>query len=343
MKLTSLDLHYLMEELCILENARVDTVYEQDARFSFLFYVAGRGKKTLNVLLPSLIFLAEEKQSSETPSGFCSVLRKYLKNKKLKKIVQKDFERIVFLEFEDVFVVIELFDNGNIILCKSDMTIIMAYENKKLKDRTVRGGVVYPFPKSKHNPATIDFVTFQTLFQDEAVKVLARELSFGGMYAEEICFLAGVDKHATNISVPDLKKLYQAMQTLFIQKKNPVVCENVFSPFAMHHFQNKKSYPTLSALLEEQSSQKEEKTNPQLEKIRNIIRKQQEQLQAMLEEIDHTTKQGEAIYEHYQEVDALLRKIVELKKAKKAADLHTFLKDNKKIKKFDYAKIVMEL
>lgn len=65
---------------------------------------------------------------SLSPSGFTMKLRKHLKNKRLEAITQLGVDRIVQMQFgtgiASYFVIIELFDRGNIILCDHTLTIL---------------------------------------------------------------------------------------------------------------------------------------------------------------------------------------------------------------------------
>lgn len=65
---------------------------------------------------------------SNSPSGFTRKLRKHLKNKRLEEIKQVGIDRIIQLQFgtgvASYFIILELFDKGNVILCDHQLMIL---------------------------------------------------------------------------------------------------------------------------------------------------------------------------------------------------------------------------
>ncbi len=151
--------------------------------------------------VPDYIYLTDYKEKSpEKPSGFCMVLRKNLEQSRLRSIKQLGSERIIELLFEKKEkhkLFIELFSPGNIVLCKEEDTIISALETKKWKDRTIRGGIAYVFPKREINFFDLKKKELKELLKstekDSLVTCLAIDLGLGGVYAEESCLLAKIE------------------------------------------------------------------------------------------------------------------------------------------------------
>src|SRR4030042_586488 len=154
-ELTGLELHYLIQELNLLLGSKVDKVYHPNKRELIInFYLSGKGKEILRVLVPNFIYITEHKQEyPQTPSGFCVLLRKHLENTRLKEINQLGFERIIEFVFEHKqgkrILIFELFSKGNIVLCKEDYTIIATLEVQRWSKRTVKLGVRYEYPKKE--------------------------------------------------------------------------------------------------------------------------------------------------------------------------------------------------
>ena len=126
-ELSSLDLYYLIQELKVIENSKVDRIYhskDTQEELMIILHVSGKGKHVLRILLPSMIFIEDTKQDQGIATGFCMMLRKYLEGSLLKSIDQKDFERILELRFKikdkEFLLIIELFSKGNIIFCDSE-------------------------------------------------------------------------------------------------------------------------------------------------------------------------------------------------------------------------------
>ena len=99
-KFSSLDLYFLLKELD-LELSKVDQIYQKDKEELLLqLHKTGHGKQLLRIHLPGLIYLSKYKGiQPETPPGFCTFLRKKLKQARLIKIEQYGFERILDFTF----------------------------------------------------------------------------------------------------------------------------------------------------------------------------------------------------------------------------------------------------
>lgn len=316
-ELTSLDIYWLREELKTLENSRLDKLFISQNHFVISFYVFGKGKKFLHLILPSTIYLSEQKSISGEDTGLSKILRKYLINKKLKSIDQHEFERILILDFDDVKVIIELFDKGNFLLLKKDNTIISGKFFKKFRERTIRGGIIYEFPKNKINPLNIEEREFENEIQkiDEGiVKILAKKFSLGGEYSEDICKKAGIDKNSKSLSKKQINELFKVMKDFF---NNSPIGKN----------------QTLSSTIEKvvKTEPPDKKENKNIKKIEVIIKKQKELLESSIKGYEENNLKGSKIYEHFQEIDLLLKKANELKKKEGWESLKEKL-ESKKVK-----------
>ncbi|MDD1719907.1 MAG: NFACT family protein [Methanoregulaceae archaeon] len=154
----------------------------------------------------------------KVPPMFAALLRKYLADGKILDIRQYGLQRIVIFDIgkrEEVFhLVIELFDEGNIVLCREDYTIIKPLSHHRFKDREVIPGVEYRF--LGQDPASFSeeaFGAFIRLQDREIVKVLAVDCMLGGMYAEYICRETGIPKESPARDV-DTVPLFQSLARL---------------------------------------------------------------------------------------------------------------------------------
>ena len=91
MNLTSLDLYFLIKELQIMLNAKIDKVFDDENTVLFQLHLPGKGKKYLKIILPSTVFLTEHKGSLES-GNFGINIRKHLKNSRIRKIEQVGFK-----------------------------------------------------------------------------------------------------------------------------------------------------------------------------------------------------------------------------------------------------------
>jgi predicted ribosome quality control (RQC) complex YloA/Tae2 family protein len=342
--LCALDLYYLVKEMHSLDNARLDKVYQNENTFIFVFYATGQGKKFLHIQLPSYIFLAEEKDMVPEESGFCGILRKYCTGKKLQGFTQYGFERILVMDFGASKIIVELFDKGNIILTKQDGSIMAAHLQKKFRFRTIRGGIPYVFPENRQNVHGMPFEQFKVLMNnDEIVKLLARQASLGGKYAEEVCMLAHIEKHKQLLTHEELQHIYEIVQSLFDKPIQPSMYETTFAPFAITSQKPTKPFETFNQLIAFLSQQEKPVfINPQIAKIQNILDKQKSSLEELDKEQQTYTLIGNKIYEHYAQLSKLLDYASEQRKKNPEA-LKKLLQEKNILFDERTAKITLEL
>ena len=157
-QISSMDLYFLTKELKILENQRIDSFYLEEGIFYLKIYIKNQGNKFLTFDIGKSIYLGEEKLESSIPSSFISYLRKNLKNTFIRKFNQIENERILKIEiekkvddnkFENLFLYLELFAPGNIILTDSNNIIKNMLYRKKFKDRKVIAKEKYELPPKR--------------------------------------------------------------------------------------------------------------------------------------------------------------------------------------------------
>ena len=103
-QLSSLEIHYIVKELQILINSRIDNIYHSKNKDLILqFYVKGIGNKILRISPGSSLYLTEIREKYGEPSNFCIFLRKRLGNSIMEDIRQIKPERIVEFVFEKEF------------------------------------------------------------------------------------------------------------------------------------------------------------------------------------------------------------------------------------------------
>jgi len=322
------------------------------------FHITGIGKKILRIFVPDYIYFTDYKEKSpEKPSGLCMILRKNLEQSRLRSIKQLGSERIIELLFEKkekhkLFV--ELFSPGNIILCKEDDTIISALETKKWKNRTIRGGIEYVFPKHELNFFDLGKKELKELLKstekDSLVTCLAIDLGLGGVYAEEICLLAKIDKKISpkKINEDNLNSLVKAIKSLCSMKISPQAVYDKkelvdIVPFELAFYKDfeKKQFKSYNLALDSYFTKqiKEEKTDEtesvhkkELEKLNKIIDEQKKQIKRMELSVKANNEKAELIYSNYKLVDEIL---VEIKKAREKyswQEIKEKLKGHKTIK-----------
>src|SRR3989344_5455393 len=203
-QLSSVDLHYLVEELQALKDTRIDKIYQPEKEvLVFSLYKTNEGKKLLRIEIGKSIFIAETKEEYEEILGFGQLLRKHLDGFFLHEIEQLKPERIIKLMFkvkeEKKILYIEFFGKGNAVLCNEHNMIINALEYHEFRERVIKPKLKYVYPIMSHNLFELKENELGTLLKnskkENIVTCLATELGFGGLYSEEICILSNIDKN----------------------------------------------------------------------------------------------------------------------------------------------------
>jgi predicted ribosome quality control (RQC) complex YloA/Tae2 family protein len=358
-KLSALDLNYLIEEFKVLEGGKVDKIYQLNKKvFYFKFFVTGEGNKLMKLLIPDLMYFTNKNFYSERrPPGYCSFLRKYLDNAWIKGIKQHGFDRIIEIFFEknvyeddelqkkEYVLIIELFNPGNMILCKGDYTILSPLNGKDWSNRSIRKGLKYEFPPEMINVFNLDYKEFEKLIKgsnkENIVKTLAMDLGLGGVYAEEVC-CGVVDKEEKNIS--DFKKLFDSFKELINRDKKPVIYNSKKGfPFPLKSFEGEyKEYDSFNEVIDTLIVEKKKKFR---NKFTNIIKKQKENLVKIEKQAQECSEIGNKIYSNYQRINSLLYEINKLREEDGWEAVKEKYKGSKVVKKIDSkeGKVVIEI
>ncbi|MAG38466.1 hypothetical protein CMO90_00080 [Candidatus Woesearchaeota archaeon] len=362
-EITSLELYYLLKELKPLVGGRIEKIYQKDKSFMFVIHVRGEGKKFLKVSFPGAIYLTEHREDYSELPGFCKFLRKRLMRTSIESIEQKGFERI--LEFkiqakdELLVVIIELFSNGNLLVCDGNYKVISALESHKWKDRTIRGGIKYAYPPEQNNVLLLNEEDFCEIIKksdkDSIVKSLAIDLNLGGLYAEELCLLAGVDKSKKNLSKKDIIKVFKKLKLLL----SKMVCANIVGdeilPFNLKSLDSVgKKFSSFSEaidsklskkIVEELETAKDTRKQETIDKVMAIIHQQEQTINGLKKSMKENQRKGELIYEHYEIVKKTLDSINKARDKFSWKEIKEELKGHKVVKKIDekQGKITLEI
>jgi predicted ribosome quality control (RQC) complex YloA/Tae2 family protein len=356
-EISSLELYYLIGEFKVLEGSKIDRIYHSKNNSKELTigcHVTGQGKKIFRTIIPGIIFLDESKDSTDTPTGFGMMLRKYLEGGRLKSITQKDFERVITLtletkkdsELSTYFLVIELFSKGNIIFCDDKFKILNILEEQSWKDRILKRNETYLYPKSKINTLTISEDEFKEKIlssnKESLVKTLAITFNLGGTYSEELCYMSGIEKNSDvkKLTDKDYNNMYKNLILLLHKELSPNSCDDNIFPFKLESvkYTNINEYDTFSKairenyeLIKHDNSKKDSGKN--LEKIQNIIDEQTKLLEECEEGYTENQAKGELIYAKYQEIDNIMKAVKEARKKYSWNAIKQKLNDNPEFKK----------
>jgi len=358
-QLSSLDMHFLLQELKDIENSRVDKLYNYGKEEAYIqLHKANAGKSILRIIPGKAIFLALEKSIDETPSGFCMLLRKHLEGKFLDSIHQLEPERILELVFkskdETRILYIEFFGKGNIVLCDENHKIIDSLIRHKFKDRTI-------FPKEQYKHPSMEYDLFKikddelanllkNAKKDKIITSLATELGLGGVYSEEICILSDIDKNTepNEISEIQVKNIVNSIKKIINKKLNPkIILENDeftdVAPIDLEFYvdyKNKK-FSSFNEALEEyyahqlKSIKKESPYTNKINELNRIIEEQKMSLEGLKSKEEENRKKAEAIYNNYQLIKEVLEEINKASKKYSWEEIKEKLKGHKLIKDVD--------
>ncbi len=237
-EISSLDLRFLLKEWEFLVGAFIRKVYQSGTldewRMVFEIFIPQKGTSYLNVF-PSCLLLEKAKaQFPEKPSGFCMSLRKHLTGKKIERIGQHGFDRILEISAGGLTLILEFVPPGNVILTDSEGIILSALKTKKWRDREIRVRARYRYPPERPEPFSMGFEVFKKYFVSEkkAVVILASELGLGSGYANRLCSLSEVrpDRPARSLGDKDIRSLFQRIRSLEripLEPYQPEIPENL--------------------------------------------------------------------------------------------------------------------
>ncbi|MFC6770973.1 NFACT family protein, partial [Halorubrum pallidum] len=225
-ELSSVDLGALVTELNRYEGAKVDKAYRYDddlVRLKLRDFDRGRVELMIEVGDVKRAHVADAEHVADAPGrppNFAKMLRNRLSGADFVGVEQYEFDRILTFEFErddeNTTLVAELFGQGNVAVLDETGAVVGALETVRLKSRTVAPGAQYEYPASRLNPLDVSFGGFERHMREsdsDVVRTLATQLNLGGLYAEEVCTRAGVEKETPIAEVTDdqLRALHDAL------------------------------------------------------------------------------------------------------------------------------------
>lgn len=300
---SSFDLYYMTKELQSLLDSKLDKAYQDDNILILSLY---KGDKFLLKITPSSVYLTNYKFESEKLPQFALVLRKYLSQARIRNIRQYNFERILEIEFEKkekYVLVIELFSSGNVILCDKDYNIINCLHNQVWRHRVIKPREKYSYPPSTNMmPFNLKLDDFRNLSKDSIVKSLAVDFNLGGLYSEEICSRADIDKNKKQLTDVEIKKIISVINELkSIQLKPNITSDNIF-PFEFANKKPSQYFDSFSAAVDFFDSNIKVVDGAYVKKItklNTIIEKQKEQLDFLRQESLLNKEIADKIYSNY--------------------------------------------
>ena len=367
-QLSSIDLHYLIKELQVLKDSRIDKIYQPEKELIvFSLYKTNAGKKLLRIEIGRSIFVAEEKEDYGEIMGFGMFLRKHLGGYFLSDIEQINPERIIKFSFkikdDKKYMYLEFFGKGNAILCDQHNVIINALEHHEFRERVVKPRLKYVYPVMSYNLFDFKKEDLANLFKnskkDSIIVSLATELGLGGLYSEEACLLSDIDKNINpkNINEKQIQSILNSIKKIIGQKidakvvfdENNKVIDAV--PFDLKYYENhkKREFGTFSEAISSFFSQfkeiRETASDKKIKELQRIIETQKQTIGQLRIEGHESRQKGEAVYQNYQLMKDILEEINKASKKYSWKEIKEKLKGHKIIKEINEKerKVVVEI
>lgn len=363
--MAAIEIKVIVDELKgSLVSSHFKNFYELGENAFLLSLSKERKESLIYINLAKAINRTEFKERTESPTEFATQMRKRLEGCGIESVEQHNSDRIILVNFSgksEVKLVIEMFDKGNLVLVDKEGKVELAYRSRNYRDRSIRKGVAYLFPKS-------DALAFDTLTaerMDEIVKevgksdqklivALAKYVNAGPLYLEETIRRAGLDANK-RASTQELEKsgIARGIVALLESAKEPKPTayekESRYVDFAIIPISKYEKDPearavhfgTESELLErlylkERTTGLDPEKMKEIEELNSSINKLHGQIVEMKEKDENYRKVAGKIFEHIGEINQLLAYISKNKIRKPEEIRDAF--DNIKVKSIDLKK-----
>ncbi|EHP87758.1 ribosome rescue protein RqcH [Methanotorris formicicus] len=345
-EMTNIDINVAVNELQkVIINGKLDKTFlierEDGKELILKIHIPEIGTREIAIGIGKYKYITMtnyERKKPKNPPSFAMLLRKYLKNIKITKIEQVDFDRIVIITFEwneTVYkLVVELFGDGNVVLLDKEDRIIMPLKMGRWSTRNIIPKEFYKFPPQRDlNPYNLDYSVAYDIFRDyfinnkdtECVRIISRIFGLAGLYAEEICERANVDKSKKDLSDDEIRKLFDATKDLFndvFNNKKPqiIIKDGEYVdvvPINLKKYGDfeKKEYGEFLEALDDYFAQfmvkvevkkEESKLQKLIKKQERILKTQWETLEKYEKDMQENQEKGDLIYANYMLVDEIL-------------------------------------
>jgi predicted ribosome quality control (RQC) complex YloA/Tae2 family protein len=221
--MSSFDIAAMVKELQSLVGGRFDKAFQLERdKLLLRIRVPEKGRCDIVVVIGKWLYLASQPQKApKTPTSFAMLLRKHLNNGKITKIEQHGFDRIVVIHIdkaEKYQLICEMFGEGNVVLVMGG-NIVQPLIPKSWSAREVRAHREYVSPPSRVDARVLDLKGFEKILsvsKKDIVRTLAMDVNLGGIYAEELCLLSGIEKEkkASELTEEENEKVFENMRKL---------------------------------------------------------------------------------------------------------------------------------
>lgn len=291
---------------------------------------AGRGKADLLLEAGRRVHLTKKpRKVSKMPPQFPTLLRKRISGGQIVEVNQHEFDRVIEIVVEKggerYLLIAELFPKGNVVLLDGSGKIILPLRPMVFRGRSILAGEEYLYHEGQTDPRTLSKEDLRELLarsDSDLVRALVRGLNMGGVYGEEVCLRAGIDKGRPAASLDDdeVDAIHGALQEVFhLESPEPhLVYEDedegglptdvVPAPLLVYEGRERKVFESFSEALDEYFVEKEPGPKP-----KTALERRQDMQEAAIKEFfakeEEYARTGELIYERYGEIESVLNAI----------------------------------
>lgn len=220
--LSSPDILAIVKELVVVENCFIDNLYQDDDKIGLR--IRCKGAKYFLVLQPSVRANFTEVAYDWKATNFIMMIRKHLKGRKIERVRQHEFDRIIEIEVEGGYKIItELFRRGNFIVVKENR-VLFALRHVHMRDRAIYPGAEFKYPPgSPKDPRRLTLDEFKSvIMQGKNLLKGLLKLGLGRKYAYEALFIARMNPESMvdNVSDDELKGLFEIVKNLLDEIEN---------------------------------------------------------------------------------------------------------------------------
>src|SRR5665647_1355915 len=346
--MTSVDVAALLPEFDSLIGAKLEKAYQLTPVELRLKLVTKTGKRDLIIEAGKRLHLTNAPAAAPAlPPSFPMLLRKELKGGRISTIEQFDFDRVVEIRFvrsdDERYLICELFSKGNVILTDESKRIILPLRGMRSASRQVIRGQLYEYPSTQLSPVDLPYNEFEaalTSISRDVVRTLATRFNMGGLYAEEVCLRAGVEKKSAQLTPEEVQRLYAALREVFEPLRSNTLRPHIVYesesvpigvlPFEMAQFDRceKRFFPSFNQALDEYYRLKidELTTTPATyTRIQKIVDRQKEAIQQFKNQEREYKSKGDLLFEKYHEIDRVIKTVREARRLKTWAEVSSEL------------------
>lgn len=318
----------------------VDKIYQFDTRtLGIRFNGEQHAKYQLIIEAGRRTHLVKElPEPPKNPPHFAMLLRKYISGGKVLAIRQHGLERILIFTIgkhdSNYNLIIELFDDGNVILTDWQDIIVQPLHRHRFKDRDIVSGVPYVLSTEDHTSSLENFTEFLQKDSRDVVRALAVGCMLGGTYAEFVCRDAKIDK-ITPARDANPRPIYSATRDLIervLHNREPIISAKGCDPINIENSTDVTQFPSFNAALEAYypitKTEIVQKAKAKLPKEEIIRRHQEEALKKFDTKISKNERIVAAIYENYQLVSNVITTLSKESKKRSWQEIANILKTN---------------